>query len=213
MAANQTVESTTMTELHLLGVPPLASYVDHVKRRAIDGEDADEARLIDQWRAAARHYEGLAQSEAGQADLVGIEPIPTAMAPWIDQLTAAADFQQVFSNLPIAFGLIELDRLVICQQHVLLDHSAKFDQILAAAGDEGRETAAFGICLPLEPHAPAISQTRSARGKFVFQSDLSDLQGLLPAPDQRHNSPDPVDIQWICASRQSRSRWASEPAT
>lgn len=163
-------------EIHLLGVPPLAGYVDHVARRTIAGDRNDEAVLIDQWRAAAAHYQRLEQSEAGEADRVQIEPIPASMSARIDALVAEPGFSEGFGELPIAFGMVELDRLVVYQQHVSLSHAARFDAVLTEASSA--EQAVFGICLPEPAHLPPIRFSKSGRGRFVFQSDVSDLRSF-----------------------------------
>lgn len=178
IATPDAAQEPTVNEIHLLGVPPLAGYVDHVTRRTVAGDRTDEATLIDQWRDAARHYQRLEQTEAGEADRVEIEPIPPAMAGRIDTLIAEPGFSEAFGELPIAFGMVELDRLVIYQQHVSLTHAARFSEALEEAGS--REQALFDICLPDQPHLPPIRSAKSGRGRFVFQSDVSDLRAFGP---------------------------------
>lgn len=174
-----TAASPLVDEIHLLGVPPLASYVDHVVRRSIDGDTADESALIDQWRSAALHYQRLQAAEAGLADGVPLAEVPASRAGWIDQITAQPDFAQAFNDLPVALAMVELDRLVVCQQHVSLTHAASFGERLRAAGD--RDEALFAICLPRDAPTPAIQRVRSGGGKFVFQSEVSDLRAFRPA--------------------------------
>ncbi len=168
----------SVDEVHLLGVPPLANYVDHVTRRAIDGREADESALIDQWRSAAQHYQRLQDSEAGLADLAGLEKIPAAKAGWIERIAGLADFAEGFGDLPVAFAMVELDRLVVYQQHVSLTHASEFTQALEAA--ESPEDAIFEICLPMQARPPRIFTSKSGRGKFVFQSELSDVRAFSP---------------------------------
>ncbi|WP_418316850.1 hypothetical protein [Piscinibacter sakaiensis] len=170
-----------VNELHLLGVPPMTQYIGHVRRRVIGGDALPEGRLIDQWRAAARHYEEIAVREAGEAECATIEPIAADRQPHIDNITAAPDFEEGFGSIPVAFGMVELDRLVVFQQRVSLDHAARFSRAIAAAdNDRAREDALFGICLPLEADPPPVVSCNAGSGKYVFQSDLADLRAFSP---------------------------------
>lgn len=188
IATPDAADEPSVNEVHLLGIPPLAGYVDHVTRRTVGGDRVDEAVLIDQWRAAAQHYQRLEQSEAGEADRVKIDPIPAAMTPRIDALIAEPGFVHGFGELPIAFGMVELDRLVVYQQHVSLTHALRFTNALQAGAS--RNDVLFDICLPDQQHVPPIRSAKSGGGRFVFQSDVLDLRSFGPrllAADAAHS--------------------------
>jgi hypothetical protein len=177
-AAPDTAVAPNVDEVHLLGVPPLANFVGHVTRRAVDGENADQSVLIDLWRTAAQHYRRLQELEAGLADLAGLEQVPAGKAAWIELVAGSSDFAEGFGDLPVAFAMVELDRLVVYQQHVSLTHARTFTEMLAAA--ESPEDAVFAICLPTEARPPRIYSSKSGRGKFVFQSEVSDVRAFSP---------------------------------
>lgn len=177
-ARPDTAASPLVDEIHLLGVPPLSSYVDHVVRRSLEGDTADESALIDQWRSAALHYQRLQGTEAGLADGAALVEIPASRAGWVDQIIAQPDFAEAFNALPVALAMVELDRLVVCQHHVSVTHAETFGQRLRAADDV--DAALFSICLPRDVHSPNIQRVRTAGGKFVFQSEVSDLRAYKP---------------------------------
>lgn len=162
-------------EIHLLGVSPLARFVARVARRSADGA-VDDAALIDQWRAAAACYRELEVREAGFADEATIEPLPSGMAGRVEDIVADPGFAHAFARLPVAFGMVELDRLVVYQQHVSLSHAARFDDALGDA--PSRDEAVLDICLPTTVQRPPLRCIRAADGKFVFQSELADIRAF-----------------------------------
>ncbi|MEO8280173.1 MAG: hypothetical protein ABI564_10820 [Ideonella sp.] len=179
MTANPDVAAPpTVDEIHLLGVPPLATYVDHVTRRSIDDHLVDQSRLIDQWRTAAQHYLRLLESESGLAEQARVAEIPASKTAWVQHIAAQADFAEGFNELPVAFAMVELDRLVVYQHNVSLTHAKVFSDQLDDA--KTREDAVFSICLPPNPHPPVILSSRSSGGKFIFQSELSDVRAFSP---------------------------------
>ncbi|WP_418316851.1 hypothetical protein [Piscinibacter sakaiensis] len=154
---------------------PLTGFVARVTQRTAGGA-ADEAALIDQWRAAAARYRELEQTEAGAADGAVIEALPASLASRIGEITADVGAGHAFSRLPVGFGLVELDRLVVCQQHVSLAHAASFERALGET--TSRDEAVFEICFPRSMQPPALRALQVAEGKFVFQSELADLRAF-----------------------------------
>ena len=160
-------------EVHLLGVPTLADYVNRAQQAI--GETAKDV-AIDDWRRAAERYALLETSEAGIADSPRILELPAALAEHRDRLVTDPHFERTFSESPIAFGMVELDTLVAYQHHVSRDHAARLSSLL---GESPSDEAIFGLCLPLEHTAPEVQVSVSGR-KFVFQSVADDFRAHSP---------------------------------
>lgn len=60
------VSAPLPSEIHLIGVPPLADFVDNVKRRAGGGHDDEELVSIDQWRTLRCIINGLKKAKPGK---------------------------------------------------------------------------------------------------------------------------------------------------
>jgi hypothetical protein len=160
-------------ELHLLGLPSMADYVERVIRRSVGGDRSLESALIDKWVQAAQHRERLAVGEAGLADHPPLGELPASLAPWVEQVVGRPRFAAAFSSVPIALAMVEIDRLVVWQQHLSLDHAARFQ---TATLDEA---AVAAICLPLDEPVPEVTVLRQG-DRFVIESNLADLRSFDP---------------------------------
>jgi hypothetical protein len=171
-----THESTqeSSEEIWLLGVPKLDEFVSYVKRRTEGGRQVDEGALIDRWRAAAKRYDELQGSEKGIAETAEIRNLTAAMQPMVEQVLADPHFKKVFSPLPIAFGLVELDKLIVYQRDITIDH---LDRVRERLGAARSDEALFRTCLPFDHPRPDYRVGQSG-GKFVFHSASMDLRFL-----------------------------------
>jgi hypothetical protein len=171
-------------ELWLLGQPPLRDYLDFVRHSVAGGAAMDARPLVDEWRAANDRYGQLERREAGIADAAGCRDLPAVLAPLAAELAAHAHFRNTFDSLPVGFGMVELDRLIVYQPHVTLPFvdalRARLDPMPDAQG-------LFRFCQPLERRDPPVSVRRMGSGRYAFVSESTDLRFHEPAllrPDQ-----------------------------
>ncbi len=166
-------EPQWVEDVYLLGVPTLADFV-HRSERARDPAPKDVA--IEHWRRAAARREALAVAELGIADGLAIGELPAAVLPLRDRLIADLRFQRTFSESPIAFGMVEVDRLIAYQHRVSRDHAAR---LTASLGSMPTDEAIFKLCLPLEHVSPEV-QVSTSGGKFIFQAAADDFRAHSP---------------------------------
>lgn len=160
--------------LYMLGVPSLSDFVRFVRTRTLDGPaQAERIEWIDRWRTAAARFEALAASEAGIADDVPLRPPTPAMARWTERLVGDPGFRRDFGSVPIAFAMVELDRLVVYQRDVMLGHVPR---VAARLGAERDEASLLRVCLPPSGECGAVSVTESGPGTFTFASHSHDLR-------------------------------------
>lgn len=162
-------------EIWLLGVPRLTDYVDFVKYRTLGGRDADEGELIEQWRVAARRYRQLETTEAGAADEPEVLELPPAMAPLLERVLADPVFRKAFSTSAVAFGMVELDRLVVYQRDVTLGLA---ESLAETFGPRPSDEDVFRICLPVDPPLPQVGMARVGPRRFEFHCAAHDLRFL-----------------------------------
>jgi hypothetical protein len=161
----------------LLGQPHLADYLEFVANKVVDGRKADPRRLADEWRAANDIYYELEQSEAGIADSAGCEPLHPSLEPLADAVRANPWFRDSFDNLPVGFARVELDKLVVSQNHVERGFT---DALGAALGEAPDEATLFNFCQPLDRPMPPVRMQRLSGDRFLFSCASTDFRAHHP---------------------------------
>jgi hypothetical protein len=82
-----------------------------------------------------------------------------------------------FNTVPTEVAIVELDRMVVYQEHIDMTHARRLEQKLGAR--PGR-TELFRTCLPYDHPQPPVKWSRAGHGKFVFLSPSNDLRFLGP---------------------------------
>jgi hypothetical protein len=181
-------------ELWLLGQPPLRDYLDFVRESVEGGAQMDPRALCDEWRVANDHYYELEKREAGIADKAECLELPPAMRPLAQELAARPHFRITCDCLPVSFGMVELDRLILYQPHVTLPFVEELRARLAPAPDA---QALFRFCQPLERRDPPVRVRRLGDRRYQFVSESTDFRfhkAALLRPEQviGHDSFGPV---------------------
>ncbi len=173
-AAPRPVDATDQ-ELCLMGATRMADFIDFVRERAIGGRDMDPGDLADMWRDAAEVFHGLQTAEAGAADKPDIRPLSKTLQKHVDRLVKLDSFAQTFSSVPVAFGMVELDKLVVCQQHV---GRASVDRMVDRLPRPLSDTDLASVCLPLTAAPASFRLAHRDEDRFVFVSDTHDARFL-----------------------------------
>jgi hypothetical protein len=182
-------QQPTDAELCLIGATRLQDFVDFVRQRARGGQRSVAGELADTWRQASRVYAALQTSEAGMADSVPVLELPASVQAHVEAVSQLAHFQSTFSSVPVAFGMVELDRLVVCQQHLTL---SSIETLAAQYKRKPTGKALAAICLPGNEPPMAFDVVRQHGDEFVFRSNNHDARvlgtrvltaGAIPALD------------------------------
>jgi hypothetical protein len=167
---------STEQKIFLAGRPPLAEF-PQFHQAAAQGADADMGSLAGQWRSANDHVQELEVLEAGYADSPAICELPPEVRPTCDQIMADPAFRRAYGIVPTTIGVVELDRLVVYQKYINLDHVARIQATLS--GDLS-PLKILRTCLPLEEAPPPVQISRVAHDTYLFVSASSDLRFLEP---------------------------------
>lgn len=160
-------------EIWLLGQPPLGRYLDFVSESVIGGADLPQRQLADEWRAANDHYGELEQREAGMADTIDWRELDPELLPLADAVRADPRFRHTFPALPVTFGMVELDKLVVYQLRVTGDFVDGLARRLGPAPDPGT---IFQTCQPLDAEPPRLQIEKADDNRFLFTSESHDMR-------------------------------------
>jgi hypothetical protein len=160
----------------LIGRPPLKQWLGFVADLAVgEGSKVDTQQLADEWRAANAHIRELEKLEAGWADKPEIRPLPPHLEPLRERVSKDLLFHRAFRIVPADIWMVELDRLVVYQKHINLEHVRHLkDQLGPAPSDEE----IFRLCLPFDHPQPPIRVMKSRSNSYVFVSPSNDLRLL-----------------------------------
>jgi hypothetical protein len=135
--------SETQQEAWLLGQPSLKKHLDYVKEKSIGGAQLANSQIVDEWRAANDYYAELEVREAGFCEQASISELDPISQPLADRVTADARWQRAFTDLPTSFAMVELDRLIVTQLFVNLNHTAG---LTARLGSSPSPQSLFHFC-------------------------------------------------------------------
>jgi hypothetical protein len=160
-------------ELWLLGQPPLWRLLEFVKDEVLEGARTDRAALTAEWRAANEYYQELERREAGIATTGSHRELDPGLERLAAEVRAHAQYRESFSTLPTELGMVELDRLIVGQNHVTRTF---VDQLMARTGPARDPEALFRICLPLSAAKPPVQICRANSQRYVFRCASGDLR-------------------------------------
>lgn len=159
----------------LLGPQHLQELLDQVAELGTRSPRTTRSALSDRWRAATQEYERLATREAGAADLPGVLPLPKAMGRHLAQLVELPGVRRTFDTVPVAFGLVELDKLVVSQYSMT---QAVVDRIVAAHPLPLGPKRLAELCLPLKAPPASFRLAGQSAQEFTFVADAHDMRFL-----------------------------------
>jgi hypothetical protein len=159
----------------LSGPRHLDEWLNEAEALGASGLVPDRSALAETWRAGQAEYARLAEAEAGAADRVTIRPLPKSMARHIAQLIELEGVRRTFDTVPVAFGLVPLDALIISQYSMT---QAVVDRITADHPAPISPKRLVELCLPLK--APAANFRLAGRSEraFTFTADAHDMRFL-----------------------------------
>lgn len=129
--------------------------------------------LVDAWRAADRHWHALSEREAGVADAPQVLPLPPEAQAHLQALVASSAVQRTFDTVPVAFGLVPVEQLLVSQYTLAGRTVAALGQPSAPQGQD-----LLALCLPLDGGGadPGVRLVHRGPRELVFVSDTHDMR-------------------------------------
>ena len=149
----------------------------------------DRAALTDLWRTGQAEYARLASVEAGAADRPTVKPLPKAMDRHIAALVEREAVTRTFDTVPVAFGLVPLDALIVSQYSMT---QAVVDHIVAENPAPITPRRLAELCLPLKAPGADFRLAGRTEREFTFVSDAHDMRFLdaqVVEPVSVHQAP------------------------
>lgn len=165
-------------QIWLLGQPPLSRFLEFAEDTVVEGAIVDRAALTDEWRAANDYYEELERTEAGIANQCEHRELDPALATLAAQVKSHPCYRRTFDTLPTSFGMVELDRLIVYQNHVTRNF---VDALKARIGPAPDLAALFRVCFPLDARAAPVQIQRVGSRRYVFRCESTDFRFHEPA--------------------------------
>lgn len=160
-------------EMWLLGQAPLRKYLDFVQDMGKQGAAPARPELVREWSAAALYYEELEKREAGIADRIACTPLAPEMAPLAAEILASPRYTRTFDSLPTHIAMVEVEKLLVCQNHVTRSF---VDRLKERLGPDPDPATLFRFCLPLEDSSAPMQIREVGSKRYVFRSESTDFR-------------------------------------
>lgn len=170
----------------LKGRPPMGEYLMFVRLNTLGGEAVDLSALSDEWRLANDHVQRLELTESGLAEGPLTEAVPVDLEAAKAEFISNPVIRQAFGFVPSEVRYVEVDRLVVHQKLINLDHVRR---IQARLGSSPSDRDIFKECLPTDGDDVQLLGRQVANNAWVFVSPSNDLRLLettMLRPDQIH---------------------------
>jgi hypothetical protein len=172
--------------VYLIGLPELSEFMQQC---ADQPAPTDPWQL--QWFVASSERAALDQTEGGIADKPAISPLPKDISPLAQRIATDPHFLAWFTQGAPPFGYVELDRLVVYQRHIDLDHVERLAKSLMP---NPTPEAIFNLCFSLEQKNPP-QVVQAPRDTYYVYSESTDFR--------YHHPPMPVNLDPALLAQQS----------
>ena len=171
-------------EIRLLGQPSLQDHLSFVRHHVVDGASIDAAEVADRWRKANDHYHALEEREGGIADEIDVcEPDPI-LEPLMAETKADPRYGYTFDTFPTEIAMVELDRLVVYQSHLMQGYA---NGLIERLDQPENPLALYRFCQPPAGSSAPVDVQEVGRRRYVFSSASTDLrqhEPVLLQPEQ-----------------------------
>ena len=158
-----------------MGPRQLSNHLKFIEESTTAAALPSPAELADFWRGAAAVYRQLEVAESGAADDTGIKPLPRSIEAHVAKLMEQPAFRNTFDTVPVAFGMVELDKMIVSQYSLT---RSVVERLRARHAARPTHKQLAGICLPIAPRDDECRLAGRDDGEFVFVSGAHDMRFL-----------------------------------
>ncbi len=154
---------------------PQASISNYIKSNCIEEEEKRLKDILKNWANANNKFNEISSKEKGLAESIEVKDIPQDYNKKLEEIKSNVFFQRTFEQLPIEFKLIEIDKLIACQNLVMLDYIKKLTEKFS---DKPNMEELINICLSLEKDYPPVSELKLNEQTVIYSSENTDFRFL-----------------------------------
>ncbi len=171
-AAREPAPQTFRRLLYMYGAVTQIELNGFLDANSIDTEER-KLEIKTDWLAAAECFQELVNTEVGIPDTISTRHLPSEAATFLLELRRNPAFNKTFSNFPLSFEEIEIDKIVASQRTVHLDF---VEQLKASYTHSAQNILNF--CLHPGQDRTQTIVGRTATNAFTFSSENPGLRFL-----------------------------------
>jgi hypothetical protein len=160
---------------YLFAFATQAEILQYVRTQSVSEEAARLPEILAAWRDIQPRVNALTVQEAGLPDTIQLTGLAPQYQAKLDAIAGDKLFQKTFALLPVAFGLVEVDKLVAPQRTVNLDY---VNRLIAKYPEKPAMDDLLEICVSPKREMEAIQHLEVAPNTHVFTSPNSDIRFL-----------------------------------
>lgn len=152
-----------------------AEVVNHVRTQAMDEEVQRLPGILQNWEEKQTLVTSLVSRELGIAETIEATELEDLHRGRLDRIAENKLFQRTFGNLPVQFGLVEIDKIIAAQRTVNLDYVGR---LVRHFPKEPTTEELVEICLSPVREIDPIQHLEIGPNTHVFSSPNSDIRFL-----------------------------------
>ena len=169
------VATHSFRQQYLLAFATQAEVHHHIRTQALQEEVVRLPELMRTRDQLQSKVAGLLNQEAGVAEKIRVSKIPDVYDSKLKAFAADPLFQKTFSNYPISFALVEIDKLVAAQRTVNLDY---VERLIKSYPKSPNLEDLLNICVSPKRKMDPIQHLEVLPNNHVFSSPNSDIRFL-----------------------------------
>lgn len=160
---------------YLFAFATQAEVLHYLRTQTVNEELLRLQDVMQSWLEVQPRVADLSRLEAGIADTMRVSEIPGEYQAKVERFATDNLFRKSFSQLPVRFALVEIDKLIAPQRTVNLDYVAKL--VEKFSGDPSLDDL-LDFCVSPKREMEAIQHLEVGPNAHVFSSPNSDIRFL-----------------------------------
>src|SRR6266581_6529210 len=116
------VATHSFRQRYLFAFATQGEVLNHIRTQALHEEVVRLPEILSSWSHLQPKVAELIQREVGTAESIQVLDLPPEAQPKLASFAADPLFQKTFSQLPISFAIVDIDKLVAAQRTVNVDY-------------------------------------------------------------------------------------------
>jgi len=160
---------------YLFAFATQAEVWQYVRTQSVPEELPRLSEILNAWREVQPRVAELTHVQAGMPDAIQITDIPPEYQAKLGAFAADDLFRKTFCHFPMAFGLVEIDKVVAPQRAVNVDYTTRLREKYPKTPTLNE---LLDICVSPKREMEPIQHLEVAPNTHVFSSPNSDIRFL-----------------------------------